>query len=144
MVETQSRIHTRPLNNGEILKHQTSLIYLNPSYGKQSDLWQQKWSMFPAKSCCLGLLELPFRPVAYGSARARCVPPVQFDPFMPFQLERNLAYTGECSRCCVVKDEKESQARTHSAQACSISSPFPFDLFFSHEYTSFLVAGVLS
>lgn len=75
-----------PPNSGVILKHQTSLIYLNPSCGKKSDLWQHKRSMFPFKSCCLGLLQLPVRPVAYGSVRAQCVPLVQFDPFMPFQF----------------------------------------------------------
>lgn len=143
MVATQSHILTRHPNI-EKKTHQTSLIYLNPSCGKKSDLKQHKRSMFPVKRCCLGLLQLLFRPVAYSSVRAQCVPPVQFDPFMPFQfiagkksdLHRWMLKLLYCKR-------QESQARTHSARACSISSPFSFDFYFSYEYTSFLVAGIL-
>lgn len=132
-------------NTGEILKHQTSLIYQNPSYGKKSDLWQHTDQCFHSKaaawdcySCQSGLWLMALRePSAYLL--------FSLIPSCPFSssLERNLTYIGEYSSCCPVKDKQESEASTCSARACSISWPFPFDFSFSHEYTLFLLAAVL-
>lgn len=129
LVETQSCIHTRPPNTGEILKHQPSLIYLNPSSGKKSDPWQHKRSMFPVKSCCLGLLQLPFRQVAYGSERAQCVPSVQFDPFMPFQFiagKKSDLHRWMLKLLCCKRQERKSSKNTLSSGLFNFLTAVPF------------------